>query len=172
VVNRRLSRDWEHGPARNKYQVQPGTNVQGGRHMPQSNNAELTKLYTSETGVDAQNNEPNSDGPAATYNLRLEAVAGDPLGDSGANYTLQIDCIDENLAQRNAQLSVGTVPQAFDGGSGWQKVGDDFKTEQTFLINVPAGVQGHMFRYVATMVSDNNDVISFIESNKFVLVDP
>jgi hypothetical protein len=140
--------------------------------MPQSNNAELTKLYTSETGVDAQNNEPNSDGPAPAYDLRLEGVAGDPLGNSGANYTLQIDCIDENLAQRNNNLSVGTVPQAFNAGSQWVKVGDDFKTEQTFLINVPAGVQGHMFRYVATLVSVNGDVISFIESNKFVLLDP
>jgi hypothetical protein len=155
-----------------RHQVHHRGNVQGGRHMPQSNNAELTKLYTSETGVDAQNNEPNADGPSATYELRLEAVAGDPLGNSGANYTLQIDCIDENLAQRNAQLSVGTLNQAWNAANGWVKVGDDFKTEQTFTITVPAGVQGHMFRYVATLVSVNGDVISFIESNKFVLLNP
>jgi len=138
--------------------------------MPEANNAEVTRLSTSETGVDAQNNEPNSDGPAAAYDLRLEGVAGDPLGNSGANYTLQIDCIDESLSERNNDLSPGTVPQAFDGR--WVKVGDDFKTEQTFPITVPAGVQGHMFRYVATLVSVNGDVISFIESNKFVLLDP
>jgi hypothetical protein len=140
--------------------------------MPQANNAELTEAYTSESGGVVQNNEPNADGPAATYELHIQAVAGDPLGNSGADYKLQIDCIDENLAQRNSNLSVGTVSQAFDS-SRWVKVGDDFKTDQTFTINVPAnaGLQGHLFRYVVTLVSVNGDVISFIESNKFVLLD-
>jgi hypothetical protein len=139
--------------------------------MPQANNADMTELYTSETGGVVQNNEPNADGPAATYQLHLQAVAGDPLGDSGADYKLQIDCIDENLAQRNAGLSVGTVAQQF-AAPLWVKVGDDFKTDQTFTINVPAGVEGHLFRYVATLVSNNGDIISFIESNKFVLRNP
>ena len=31
-------------------------------------------------------------------------------------------------------------------------------------------MQGHVFRYVASLVSDNGDIVSFIESNKFVLV--
>jgi hypothetical protein len=118
-----------------------------------------------------QNNEPNADGPAGNYQLHLQAVAGDPLGDSGTDYKLQIDCIDENLAQRNAGLSVGSVAQSF-AAPLWVKVGDDFKTDQTFTINVPAGVEGHLFRYVATLVSDNGDIISFIESNQFVLRNP
>ena len=29
-----------------------------------------------------------------------------------------------------------------------------------------------MFRYVATLVGVNDDVVSFIESNQFILVDP
>jgi hypothetical protein len=139
--------------------------------MPQANNAELTELYTSETGGVVQNNEPNADGPAATYELHLQAVAGDPLGDSGAGYKLQIDCIDENLAQRNGSMSPGSVAQEFKAPL-WVKVGDDFKTDQTFTITVPAGVEGHLFRYVATLVSDNGDVISFLESNKYVLRNP
>jgi hypothetical protein len=31
-------------------------------------------------------------------------------------------------------------------------------------------VQGHVFRYVASLVNANGDIVSFIESNKFVLV--
>ena len=139
--------------------------------MPPSNTAQLTRLITVETGQTVQNNEPNSDGPVNTYDLLLEAVAGDPLGDSGAGYTLRIDCIDQNDAVRNATLSLVPQIQAFDN-SKWTKVGDDFVSEQRFPITVPAGVEGHVFRYVATMVSDNNDILSFIESNQFLLVDP
>ena len=42
-------------------------------------------------------------------------------------------------------------------------------TDQTFTITVDPGVQGHVLRYVATLVSANGDNVSFIESNKFVL---
>ena len=139
--------------------------------MPPSNSAELTRLITVETGQTVQNNEPNSDGPVNTYDLLLEAVAGDPLGNSGAGYTLRIDCTDQNDAARNNDLSLAPQIQAFDN-TRWTKVGDDFVSEQRFPITVLAGVEGHVFRYVATMVSDNDDVISFIESNQFVLVDP
>jgi hypothetical protein len=139
--------------------------------MPQANNAELTRLITVESGQSVQNNEPNADGPVNTYDLLLEAVAGDPLGDSLAEYTLVIDCIDENLAAPNGGLSVPPQIQRFEDPP-WVRVGSDFVTEQRFAINVPAGVEGHMFRYVATLVSANKDVLSFIESNKFLLVDP
>ena len=139
--------------------------------MPQSNNSELTEVRAVETGGDVQSNQPNADNKAPTYDVLLEAVAGDPLGDSGAGYTLRIDCIDENLAQRNAQLSIGPLTQSWSAPT-WVKIGDDFKTEQRFTLNVPAGVEGHMFRYVATLVGDNDDVTSFVESDPFLLVDP
>jgi hypothetical protein len=139
--------------------------------MPQSNNAELTEVFTAETGVNVQSNQPNADNKAPTYDVRLQAVAGDPLGDSGSDYVLRIDCIDESLAQRNAALSIGPLNQTFAAPT-WVKVGDDFKTEQRFTLTVPAGVEGHMFRYVATLVGVNDDVLSFIESDPYILVDP
>jgi hypothetical protein len=139
--------------------------------MPEANNAEVTELFASETGGQVQSNQPNADGPAATYEVHLQAVAGDPLGDSGTNYTLRIDCIDQNDSLRNATLSVAPQAQQFDA-SKWVKVGDDFKTDQTFLINVPAGVEGHLFRYVATLMSDNGDITGWAESDPFILRDP
>jgi hypothetical protein len=139
--------------------------------MPEANNAELTELYASETGGVVQSDQPNADGPAATYEVHLQAVAGDPLGDSGTNYTLRIDCIDQSNSLRNAALSVVPQAQQFDA-SRWVRVGGDFKTDQTFLINVPAGVEGHLFRYVATLMSDNGDITAWAESDAFILRDP
>jgi hypothetical protein len=142
----------------------------------QANDAELTRLYTAETGQLVENNEPNADGPATSYDLILQAVAGDPLGDSGTDYTLQIDCIDETLAApADPVMSPGTLVQQFDNAAGndWVRAGGDFVKEQRFSIDIStlgASVRGHVFRYVATLVSDNNDVVAFIESNKFVLV--
>ena len=142
--------------------------------MPQANNAELTELYTAELGSTVRNEEPNADGAAAQYHLIVQAVAGDPAGSNNGQYTLRMDCIDETLAERNDDLSVDPQLQTFDGTTGplWVADGDDFKTDQTFVIEVPADVQGHLFRYVATLVSANNDIITSIESRKFVLVDP
>src|SRR5215203_4081240 len=108
--------------------------------MPQANDAELTELYTTALNVDVENNEPNAQigAPANTFNLRLQAVAGNVIGGGGGNYSLRADCIDETLAARNGGMSVG-----------------------------PAN---HVFRYVGSLVSANGDVVSFIESNKFILL--
>jgi hypothetical protein len=140
--------------------------------MPNPNDAELTELYTAETGVDVENNEPNAGGVSGTYDLHLQAVAGDNIGDSGANYTLLIQCIDETLAAPAADpaMSPGELLQVFDS-SNWDPANENFVSEQTFNIPVSAsGVRGHVFRYVATLVSDNENQVSFIESNKFVLI--
>jgi hypothetical protein len=141
--------------------------------MPQANDAELTELYTTETGVDVENNEPNAGGIRGSYDLHLQAVAGDNIGDSEANYKLLIQCIDETLAAPAADpgMSPGEVAQVFDAPV-WAPANDNFVSDQKFTITVNPGVQGHLFRYVATLVSANGDNVSFIESNKFVLLDP
>jgi hypothetical protein len=145
--------------------------------MPSANDAELTELYTSETDEVVEDNEPNTgevaDPPATTFDLHLQAVAGDNIGSSGANYTLLIQCIDETLAEpADPSMSPGTLPQQFDNavGNDWVKAGTNFVKEQKFTIPVPSGVRGHVFRYVASLVSDNNDQVSYIKSNRFILV--
>ena len=141
--------------------------------MPQANDSELTKAYTTPTGIDVENNEPNADGPAGNFDLRLEAVAGSVLGDSGATYKLTVDCIDDTLAERNANMSEPVpLAQAFNNavGSDWLAAGNNFKKEQTINFNVDAQAKGHVLHYVVTLVGDNGDVVSFIESNKFILI--
>jgi hypothetical protein len=142
----------------------------------QANDAELTELYTAALGEFVENNEPNADNTAAgalTFDLRLQAVAGSVLGDSGAEYKLRIDCIDETEAAPNGPMSVAEVTQRFDdtAGNDWlEQPSKNFVKEQTNTINVDAAAKGHVLRYVASLRGVNGDVVSFIESNKFVLI--
>jgi hypothetical protein len=144
--------------------------------MPQSNDAELTELYTAAPGTDVENDEPNAvlgGPPSNTFDLRLQAVAGNTLGASGAAYTLRADCIDETTAERVASMSVGPVNQNFNNlaGNDWQQISDgSYKKEQTATINRVAARSGHVFRYVGSLVGANGDVVSFIESNKFIML--
>jgi hypothetical protein len=143
--------------------------------MPQANDAELTELYTAETGQEVENNEPNAllGQIAANFDLRLQAVAGSSVGSGGGDYKLRIYCIDETLAApAPAGMSPGELDQEFNNlaGNDWKPAGPNFVKEQTFTITVPPNVQGHVFRYVASLVNDNGDIVSFLESNKFVLV--
>ena len=142
--------------------------------MPQANDAELTELYTAETGQEVENNEPNAllGGIANNFDLRLQAVAGSAIGSGGGDYTLRADCIDESLSQRVGTMSLGPVTQSFNAAApnDWQPSGPNFVKEQTANITVDPNVRGHVLRYVASLVSVNGDVVSFIESNKFILV--
>lgn len=42
--------------------------------------------------------------------------------------------------------------------------------EQVFPIAVDNAARGHVLHYVASLVSVNGDVVSFLESNSFILV--
>jgi len=144
--------------------------------MPQANDAELTELYTSATGLDVEDNEPNTGAPGAppenNFQLHLEAVAGNVIGNGAANYRLELTCIDETLAAPNANVSPGQLNQQFNAADGWQAggVAGNFMKEQVFNVNVDPAARNHVLRYVATMVGVNGDIVSFIESNRFILV--
>jgi hypothetical protein len=144
--------------------------------VPNPDDADIAALYSASTGFDVEDTEPNTPAPggapAANFEVQLEAVAGNVLGASGANYELTITAIDDSLAAPNAAMSPGTLNQEFDTGDGWNAAGTagNFVKKQTFLINVPAGVRGHEFHYIATLVAVDHGVVSFRESNRFVLV--
>ena len=144
--------------------------------MPQANDAELTELYTAATGLDVEDSEPNTGPPggppANTFDLHLEAVAGNVIGNGAANYRLRVDCIDDTLAAPNANMSPGTLNQQFNAANGWQPggVAGNFLKEQVFPINVDNAARGHVLHYLASLISVNGDVVSFIESEPFILV--
>jgi len=148
-----------------------------GKTMPQANDAEITDVYSASLDLDVEDNEPNTPAPGVTppnttFDVQLEMVAGNAIGNSAANYTLTITCIDETVGAPNAQLSVGPLNQEFKAADGWTLSGPagNFFNKQRFTKTVPPAVQGHVFRYIATLVSANNDIVSFRESNRFILI--
>jgi hypothetical protein len=142
----------------------------------QASDGDLTELYTAALGEEVENNEPNADNTAAgadQFDLRLQAVAGSVRGDDGSDYKLRIDCIDETLAAPNGNMSVVEETQEFnaDAGNDWiEQPSGNFVKEQKNTIDVDPAAKGHVLRYVASLRGDNGDVVSFIESNKFVLI--
>src|SRR4029453_3790025 len=110
--------------------------------------------------------------PGNAFELHLEAVAGNVIGNGAANYRLRIDCIDDTLAAPNAAMSPGTLNQQFNAADGWQAGGaaGNFVKEQVFTINVDPAARGHVLHYLASLVSVNGDVVSFIDSEEFILV--
>jgi hypothetical protein len=146
--------------------------------MPQINDAEITSVYSaSVTLAQVEDNEPNTPAagggaPATTFDVVLEAVAGNAIGNSGANYTLTLTCYDETTGDLAPAAMSRTSNEQFNSADGWQlSVGaQNFFKQAVATITVPGGVRGHVFRYVATLVSDNNDIVSFKESNRFILV--
>ncbi len=144
--------------------------------MPQANDAELTRLFTASVSkVPAvEDNEPNTPAPggttpASTIYLVLEAVAGNVRGGDGSDYYLYLDAVGDTPGA--PALQNFALHQEFKNPP-WQPGGmaGNFISLQTFSVTVPAGARGHVYHYEGRLVSLNNDVVSFIQSNRFILV--
>jgi hypothetical protein len=139
-----------------------------------TNNAVLTELLTAQSGSAVQDNAPNA--PAnVSFDLVVEAVAGNAVGNSNTPYTLQISVID--LTAANQPWPPITLAQAFNGPTGWNLsggIGPDYECSQTFPMPVPGGpggpLAGHTLQYTASLVSANAQIVSIIEGAPFVLV--
>ena len=93
------------------------------------------------------------------------------IGNGGGTYRLMITCIDDMLAAPNATMSPGTLNQQCTTANGWMAGGTgNFLKEQVFSIIVDPSARGHVFHYIATLVGGNGDIVSFMESNRFILV--
>jgi hypothetical protein len=144
--------------------------------MPSANGATLTDLYSASAGLDVRDDQPNTPGPggaapATTFDLQVEAVAGNVLGGSGAAYVLTVTCIDETLGVPNATMS-SSYREEFGPAAGWKPGGTigNYSMKKAITVAVPAGVRGHLFHCIATLVTVDNNVIEFATGNRFVLV--
>lgn len=141
-----------------------------------ANDAQLTELTTAQNGSTVEDNAPNA--PAQPgFDLVIEAVAGNAVGNSGAPYTLTVSAMDLTLVAPASDLVPFIAnPQHFDAPTGWKPSGPDFEYSQPFSITIPvlAGGQrkyaGHTLQYVASLVNANGQIVSIIESDPFVLV--
>jgi len=139
-----------------------------------ANDATLTGLATAHTGSTAGHAAPNA--PAASsFDLILQAAAGNVLGNSGTPYTLTISAID--LTSVTQGWPTITLHQSFDAASGWKPcgTGPGFQYTQTFPVPVPGGgpggpLAGHTLQCVATLISRGAWIVSIIHSKPFVLV--
>jgi hypothetical protein len=144
--------------------------------MPNVDDAELTQLITVHTGGTVEDPAPNTPAPGnpppTNFDLLVQAAAGNTLGSSGAGYTLTITAYDQTAGAPVSTMNPAGQPfaQTFSA-PGWNPGGPtEYVNQQRFTISVPAGSAGHVFVYVASLVSNNANVASLIESNQFVLV--
>ncbi|OHV39327.1 MULTISPECIES: hypothetical protein [Pseudofrankia] len=143
--------------------------------MPEANDAELTRVFTASVSAApaVEDGEPNTAAPgspaAAQFYLFVEGVAGNVLGNSGANYTLYLDAVAETTGA--PALSQFTLAQEFSPTT-WVPGGlaGNFVTQQVFTVPVPTGARGHVYRYKARLVGVSNNTVSHSRSNEFVLV--
>jgi hypothetical protein len=144
------------------------------------NDARITRLYTAQVGCTVEDQTPNAYSPLpARFDLILQAKAGAVLGSSGANYTLTVIALNDDLAVPAPELIPKGSPfvEEWSEAGGWRLAGRDFvKTSAgdpdgicRYQIFVPDGLTGQ-FHYTARLVSDNFQIVSFARSKPFVLV--
>jgi hypothetical protein len=141
-----------------------------------ANDAQLIEVLTAQHGSTIEDNAPNSPAPgqaaATSYDVVVEGNAGNVIGNSTGQYTLTVTAIDLTTMAPAAALSVGPLTQAFNTPT-WKPNGpDDYDTQQSFTVTVPAGnpFKGHILQYVASLVSANDQVVSILQSEPFTLV--
>ena len=139
-----------------------------------ANDATLTELASAQSGSMVADTAPNAPA-AASFDLVLRAVAGSALGSSGARYALTISAVD--LTAVSQGWPTQTLHQAFDASNGWKLsgTGPDYQCIQTFPIPLPGGgpggpLAGHTLQCVASLVSQDAQIVSIIHSNPFVLI--
>lgn len=143
----------------------------------------VAAAYTVQDGGIVADDTPNAGVPDSTkFDLILEAEAGDPLGNSGAAYTLNIYAVSEDGGAVPAGFSPGLLNERWDAANGWKKVGNDFVKTGTGEPNgivryditigtgaIPAGTT-RRFHYNVELISANFEVTSLKSSDPFVLV--
>jgi hypothetical protein len=141
-----------------------------------ANDAQLIEVLTCQHGSTIEDNAPNAPAPGApasapSFDLVIEGNAGNVIGNSGGPYTLTATAIDLTTMTPATALSLGPVTQNFSGPT-WKPNGpDDYDTQQSFTIAVPAGqFTNHVLLYVASLVSVNDQVVSILTSEPFTLV--
>jgi hypothetical protein len=141
-----------------------------------ANDARFSQLFVAGDGSRVQDDTPNESGGTAgnVYDLLLKAEAGGTLGDSGASYKLFITAFDVTAGTAaDVSLNPFGSPESenFNAGDNWNASGDDFVKEQKYDITIANVVpRGHVFQYTATLIADNFEVVSIIQSDLFVLV--
>jgi len=144
--------------------------------------ARIAAIYTAHSTGVVKSVTPNAGPPRTnTFDLIVQLEAGNVLGQSLANYTLNFTAVNENTGQAVAGLvPVGNpFKEEFDGPAGplWKPSGNDFVRTGAaepvgilrYSIAIPAGLTGR-FHYNLEFVSAGYQVVDLAESDPFLLV--
>jgi hypothetical protein len=145
-----------------------------------ANDARIVRLFTTQVEGTVEDNTPNANSPVSgQFDVILQAEVGAVLGNSGANYTLTFTAINDDAVARQIALNPAGSPfnEEWNAGCGWIRSGNDFvKTGageadgiMRYRIPIPPGLTG-AFHYNVRIVSENYQIISFAQSNPFLLV--
>ena len=145
-----------------------------------ANDARIVRLFTTQVDGTVEDNTPNANSTVPDqFDLILQAEVGAVLGNSGANYTLTFTAINDDRVAPQVALDPPGNPfkEEWNLGCGWIRSGNDFvKTGareadgiMRYRIVIPSGLTG-AFHYNVRLVSENYQVISFAQSNPFLLV--
>ena len=104
-------------------------------------------------------------------------MAGSAIGSTGAPYTLTVSVMDLT-AVAPANLVPTIPPQFFNSATGWKASGSEFEYSRKFPVTIPLTggpgsprqYVGHTLQYVASLVNQNAQIVSILESEPFVLV--
>jgi hypothetical protein len=146
-----------------------------------ANDARIVRLFTAQVDGTVEDDTPNAKTHVPfQFDLILQAEAGAYLGDSGANYTLTFSAINDDMVTRQVSLNPEGNPlrEEWSPACGWVRSGNDFvKTGKgeadgimRYRIDIAPGLTG-AFHYNVRMVGDNLQVVSFAQSNPFLLVE-
>ncbi|CAO5155071.1 DUF4352 domain-containing protein [Frankia sp. AiPs1] len=147
-----------------------------------ASDARIAAIYTAQPGGIVKSLTPNAGSPKlTTFDLIIQLEAGNVLGQSLANYTLNVTAVNENAVKAEAGLvPVGNpFKEEFNGpvGPDWKPSGSDFvrtgASEPTgilrFKIHIPVDLTGR-FHYNLELVSAGFQVVDLAESDAFLLV--
>jgi len=142
--------------------------------------ARIVRLFTAQVDGTVEDDTPNAKARVPfQFDLILQAEVGAVLGDSGANYTLTFSAVNDDMVARQVSLNPEGNPfkEEWNADHGWIRSGNDFvKTGPgeadgitRYRIAIPPGLTG-AFHYNVRLVSVNFQVVSFVQSNPFLLV--
>jgi hypothetical protein len=143
-----------------------------------ANDARITRLFVTQTNGVVQDDSPNAPAtgvgsPAGNFDLHLQMEAGSSVA---GGYQLIITAYDVTTGDNNAALDPPAGPlngPANFAVAPWVVSLGDRIFDQKATITVPTGaaaVPNHVFYYTAALRSDNFQIVSFMQSDFFILV--
>jgi hypothetical protein len=144
--------------------------------MPNFNDARISRIYVTQTGVDVQDDSPNAappGAPAANFDLHLEMEAGGGVAGKYTLFTIAYDVTtgnNEPLLDPPVAGRLNGPNEDFAVDPPWKLTGNDRHFEEKETIAVPATAKNHIFYYTVALVSDNAQIVDVAQSDHFILL--